>query len=61
MIKEYDYVRIKNSGAVGQVVDIRNTDTLHYTVETCDGVKEGENIWKLCDCLADDLEPAEEE
>lgn len=61
MIQEYDCVRIKKNGMVGQVVDIRNTDTFHYTVETCVEDKNGENIWALHECVADDLEPAEDE
>lgn len=61
MIKEYDCVRIKKNGMIGHVVDIRNTDMIRYTVETCVEGKNGENIWALHECLADDLEPAEEE
>ncbi len=61
MLKELDFVRIKKNGIVGQIVDIYGNNGQYYTVETCDEDENGENIWALHECLADDLEPAEEE
>ena len=33
MIREFDKVKITASGKIGVVVDIRDTDCLHYLIE----------------------------
>ncbi len=49
MIREYDHVKIKASGIVGIVVDIRHTNGTYYLVES-----DGDN--ELFDCTEDELE-----
>ncbi len=52
MIREYDHVKVKSTGDIGIVVDIRNTNGTYYLIE-----RDGDN--KLIDCSADDLEKME--
>ncbi len=59
MLREFDCVRIKKNGMIGRIVDIRNTDMIYYMVEICVDGKNGEELWELHDCTADDIEPAE--
>ena len=61
MIKEYDKVRIKESGITGEVIDIYTVgDAMHFTVESDEnGVPGGrgdEDSWKLFDCTEEELE-----
>lgn len=49
MIREYDRVRIKGTGDVGIVVDIRETNGKYFLVE-----RDSDN--ELIDCTADELE-----
>lgn len=62
MLKEYDKVRIKKSGIVGEIIDIYypQTGETVYTVESDEkGVPGGRgdpDDWKFFDCLADELE-----
>lgn len=62
MFEEYDRVRIKENGIVGEIVDIyhpANGET-KYTVESDEkGVPGGygpDDSWKLFDCTEDELE-----
>ena len=61
MINEYDKVRIKQSGILGEVVDIYTVGgTTYYTVESEERGTPGgfgEDGWfKLYTCLAEELE-----
>lgn len=61
MFEEYEKVRIKATGIVGEVIDIYTVGgEKHYTVESDEkGVPGGRgapNSWKLFDCLAAELE-----
>ena len=61
MIKEYDKVRIKESGITGEVIDIYAVGgVMHFTVESDEkGVPGGrgdEDSWKLFDCTEEELE-----
>ena len=61
MITEYDKVRIRENGIVGEVIDIYTINgNTYYTVESDEkGVPGGygdANDWKLFDCELDDLE-----
>ncbi len=62
MLKEYDKVRIKESGIVGEIIDIYYPPTgeTKYTVESDEkGVPGGRgdaDSWKFFDCSADELE-----
>lgn len=52
MIEEYDRVKVKNTGDIGVVVDIRATNGTYCLVE-----RDGDN--ELIDCNIDDLEKLE--
>ncbi len=54
MIREYDRVRIKETGVTGIVVDIRNTNGTYYLVES-------DNDNELFDCTSDKLEVLEKD
>lgn len=62
MLKEYDKVRIKQSGVTGEIIDIYypQTGETKYTVESDEkGVPGGwgdADSWKFFDCSADELE-----
>lgn len=61
MIKEFDKVRIKETGITGEVVDIYTVGgEIHYTVESDEkGVPGGRGDadgWKLFDCVREELE-----
>lgn len=61
MIEEYDKVRIKATGVIGEIIDIYTVGgEKHYTVESDEkGVPGGRGApdsWKLFDCLAEELE-----
>lgn len=62
MFKEYEKVRIKKSGIVGEIIDIYypQSGERKYTVESDEkGVPGGwgdADSWKLFDCTEDDLE-----
>ena len=65
MLNEYDKVRIKTTGIIGEIVDIYTTadGITKYTVESDEkGVPGGwgePDSWKLFDCLEFDLEKVE--
>lgn len=62
MISEYDKVRIKKTGIVGEVIDIYNSSNGEkmFTVESdekgVDGGWGDNDSWKLFDCTEEDLE-----
>jgi hypothetical protein len=62
MLEEYDKVRIKKTGIIGEIIDIYHpvTGETKYTVESDEkGVPGGwgeADSWKLFDCTADELE-----
>lgn len=53
MIREYDRVKVKETGDIGTVVDIRETNGTYYLVER-------DNDNELIDCTLDELEKIEE-
>lgn len=53
MIQEYDRVKVKKTGDIGIVVDIRNINGTYCLVE-----RDGDN--KLIDCAVEELEKIEE-
>ena len=53
MIREYDRVKVKNTGDVGIVIDIRNSNGTYFLVE-----RDKDN--ELIDCTADELEKIEQ-
>ena len=65
MLNEYDKVRIKTTGIIGEIVDIYTTadGITKYTVESDEkGVPGGcgePDSWKLFDCVESDLEKVE--
>lgn len=65
MLNEYDKVRIKTTGILGEIVDIYTTadGITKYTVESDEkGVPGGwgePDSWKLFDCVESDLEKVE--
>ena len=61
MIKEYDKVKIKETGVTGDVIDIYSVGgETHYTVESdqkgVPGGRGDEDSWKLFDCTEEELE-----
>ena len=61
MIKEYDKVKIKETGVTGDVIDIYSVcGKTHYTVESdqkgVPGGRGDEDSWKLFDCTEEELE-----
>ena len=60
MYTEGDKVRIKATGLVCEVVDVRQSEGKRYTVESDskDAVGGYGDIWPLFDCSEDEIEPA---
>ena len=57
MIRMYEHVKIKATGQIGTVVDIRHTTGDFFTVEG--DRRDDSGIYPLFDCRPEDLEPLE--